>query len=91
MKNELIQKIKRRSISAPFKTKVTANVLNHAINYFIGAFGIGTNQIEMKMPCGQRNRGFLILLSPNTRSVAELVIQKRFCYCEKWLTKIKRA
>src|SRR5436190_280642 len=72
---ELIQKIKGAHIlGIRSKTKVTANVLNHADKLIaIGAFGIGTNQIDMKTAA---DKGISVFNSPfsNTRSVAELVI-----------------
>ena len=56
------------------KTKVTANVLEKADKLMaIGAFCIGTNQIDMKKAT---DKGIAVFNSPfsNTRSVAELVV-----------------
>src|SRR5262245_36708423 len=56
------------------KTQVTSEALSHADKLLsIGAFCIGTNQIDMD---GCTDRGIAVFNSPfsNTRSVAELVI-----------------
>lgn len=73
--NELAEKIKGvHVLGIRSKTKVTANVLNSADKLMaIGAFCIGTNQIDMK---AAGSKGIAVFNSPfsNTRSVAELVI-----------------
>lgn len=56
------------------KTEITPKVLDHADNTFtIGAFCIGTNQIDLRKA---RSKGIAVFNAPhsNTRSVAELVI-----------------
>lgn len=56
------------------KTEITARVLEHAGNtHTIGAFCIGTNQIDLEVA---RKKGVAVFNAPhsNTRSVAELVI-----------------
>lgn len=56
------------------KTEITAKVLEHSGNILtIGAFCIGTNQIDLQKA---RSRGIAVFNAPhsNTRSVAELVI-----------------
>lgn len=56
------------------KTEVTAKALEHTSNCFtIGAFCIGTNQIDLR---AARKKGVAVFNAPhsNTRSVAELVI-----------------
>lgn len=56
------------------KTEITAKVLEHADNiHTIGAFCIGTNQIDLLKA---RKKGVAVFNAPhsNTRSVAELVI-----------------
>src|SRR6185369_2655267 len=73
--SELSEKIKGAHVlGIRSKTKVTANVLNSADKLMaIGAFCIGTNQIDMKTAGA---KGIAVFNSPfsNTRSVAELVI-----------------
>jgi D-3-phosphoglycerate dehydrogenase len=56
------------------KTEVSANVMEHSGKTFtIGAFCIGTNQIDLQ---AARRKGIAVFNAPhsNTRSVAELVI-----------------
>ncbi|MEA1987116.1 MAG: phosphoglycerate dehydrogenase [Candidatus Marinimicrobia bacterium] len=73
--NELIEKIKGVSlIGIRSKTKITEKVLNHADKLIgIGAFCIGTNQINISA-CNKK--GVAVFNAPysNTRSVVELVI-----------------
>ncbi|MCX7878483.1 MAG: phosphoglycerate dehydrogenase [Ignavibacteria bacterium] len=72
---ELIHKIKDVSIlGIRSKTLITENVLKEARKLLaVGAFCIGTNQIDLKA-CSQR--GVIVFNAPfsNTRSVVELVI-----------------
>jgi len=72
---ELIKKIADVSVlGIRSKTQITKKVLDHANNLLtIGAFCIGTNQIDMK---AATEKGIAVFNSPfsNTRSVAELVI-----------------
>jgi len=72
---ELAEKIKGvHVLGIRSKTRVTSEVLSHADKLLsIGAFCIGTNQIEMD---DSTERGVAVFNSPfsNTRSVAELVI-----------------
>ena len=73
--NELIERIKDVSLlGIRSKTKITENVLKQANKLLgIGAFCIGTNQIDIKN-CNKH--GIAIFNAPfsNTRSVVELVI-----------------
>ncbi|HEY8400209.1 MAG TPA: phosphoglycerate dehydrogenase [Cytophagaceae bacterium] len=73
--DELCEKIKDVSIlGIRSKTNVTAKVLSHANKLMaVGAFCIGTNQIDLKS-CVQR--GVAVFNAPysNTRSVVELAI-----------------
>ena len=73
--DELCEKIKNVSVlGIRSKTQVTAKVLAHANRLMaIGAFCIGTNQIELKEAT---RRGIAVFNAPfsNTRSVVELVI-----------------
>ncbi len=73
--DELAEKIKGAHIlGIRSKTKVTAKVLANADKLLaIGAFCIGTNQLDMKIAT---EKGLAVFNSPfsNTRSVAELVI-----------------
>lgn len=73
--DELIESLKNvHLIGIRSKTKITANVLKHAPKLqAIGAFCIGTNQIDIKAATQQ---GVAVFNAPysNTRSVAELVI-----------------
>lgn len=58
------------------KTQITTNVLQHTKNTVaIGAFCIGTNQIDLQTA---RQKGIAVFNAPhsNTRSVAELVISE---------------
>src|SRR5690349_2191144 len=72
---ELIQKIKNVSVlGIRSKTMVTAKVLEHANRLMvIGAFCIGTNQIDLKEAT---KRGIAVFNAPfsNTRSVVELAV-----------------
>lgn len=72
---ELIQKIKDVSVlGIRSKTQVTAKVLEHANRLMaIGAFCIGTNQIDLK---AATNKGIAVFNAPfsNTRSVVELAL-----------------
>jgi D-3-phosphoglycerate dehydrogenase / 2-oxoglutarate reductase len=72
---ELINKIRDISIlGIRSKTQITKKVLLHADNLLaVGAFCIGTNQIDTKEAA---EKGIAVFNSPfsNTRSVAELVI-----------------
>ncbi|HEY3403208.1 MAG TPA: phosphoglycerate dehydrogenase [Ohtaekwangia sp.] len=72
---ELIQKIKNVSVlGIRSKTMVTAKVLEHANRLMvIGAFCIGTNQIDLKQAT---KKGIAVFNAPfsNTRSVVELAI-----------------
>jgi D-3-phosphoglycerate dehydrogenase / 2-oxoglutarate reductase len=72
---ELIQKIKNVSVlGIRSKTQVTARVLEHANRLMvIGAFCIGTNQIDLKTAT---KKGIAVFNAPfsNTRSVVELAI-----------------
>lgn len=73
--DELCEKIKNVSVlGIRSKTMVTAKVLEHAGRLMtIGAFCIGTNQIDLKEAT---KRGIAVFNAPysNTRSVVELVI-----------------
>jgi D-3-phosphoglycerate dehydrogenase / 2-oxoglutarate reductase len=73
--DELIQKIKNVSVlGIRSKTMVTERVLEHANRLMaIGAFCIGTNQIDLK---AATERGIAVFNAPfsNTRSVVELAI-----------------
>jgi D-3-phosphoglycerate dehydrogenase / 2-oxoglutarate reductase len=72
---ELIQKIKNVSVlGIRSKTQVTAKVLEHANRLMvIGAFCIGTNQIDLKEAT---KKGIAVFNAPfsNTRSVVELAV-----------------
>ncbi|WP_079689442.1 phosphoglycerate dehydrogenase [Ohtaekwangia koreensis] len=72
---ELIQKIKNVSVlGIRSKTQVTARVLEHANRLMvIGAFCIGTNQIDLKEAT---KKGIAVFNAPfsNTRSVVELAV-----------------
>jgi D-3-phosphoglycerate dehydrogenase len=72
---ELIQKIKNVSVlGIRSKTQVTAKVLEHANRLMaIGAFCIGTNQIDLNEAA---RKGIAVFNAPfsNTRSVVELAI-----------------
>ena len=72
---ELIEKISEVSIlGIRSKTEVTKNVLDHAKKLrVIGAFCIGTNQIDLS---SAQQKGIAVFNAPysNTRSVVELVI-----------------
>ena len=73
--NELIRKIKdAHLLGIRSKTMLTDRILQHTQHLLgIGAFCIGTNQIDMK---AATSKGIAVFNSPfsNTRSVAELVI-----------------
>lgn len=73
--DELIKRIKNVSVlGIRSKTQVTARVLEHANRLMaIGAFCIGTNQIDLKEAT---RRGIAVFNAPfsNTRSVVELAI-----------------
>jgi D-3-phosphoglycerate dehydrogenase / 2-oxoglutarate reductase len=73
--DELIEKIKDVSVlGIRSKTMVTAKVLEHANRLMtIGAFCIGTNQIDLKEAT---RRGIAVFNAPfsNTRSVVELAV-----------------
>jgi D-3-phosphoglycerate dehydrogenase len=73
--DELIERIKNVSIlGIRSKTMVTARVLEHANRLMaIGAFCIGTNQIDLQ---AATHRGIAVFNAPfsNTRSVVELAI-----------------
>lgn len=73
--DELCEKIKDVSIlGIRSKTEVTKKVLDHATHLLsIGAFCIGTNQIDIE---AASNKGVCVFNAPysNTRSVVELVI-----------------
>lgn len=73
--DELIEKIKNVSVlGIRSKTQVTARVLEHANRLMvIGAFCIGTNQIDLK---AATKKGVAVFNAPfsNTRSVVELAI-----------------
>lgn len=73
--DELIEKIKDVSIiGIRSKTTITAKVLEHANKLIaIGAFCIGTNQIDLK---AAQKKGVAVFNAPfsNTRSVVELAI-----------------
>ncbi|MCS6823129.1 MAG: phosphoglycerate dehydrogenase [Cytophagaceae bacterium] len=73
--DELCEKVKNTSILCiRSKTQVTEKVLNHAQRLIaIGAFCIGTNQIDLKAAV---KKGVAVFNAPysNTRSVVELVM-----------------
>jgi D-3-phosphoglycerate dehydrogenase / 2-oxoglutarate reductase len=73
--DELCEKIKNVSVlGIRSKTQVTAKVLDHATRLMtIGAFCIGTNQIDLK---AATKKGVAVFNAPfsNTRSVVELAI-----------------
>ncbi|MEM7038108.1 MAG: phosphoglycerate dehydrogenase, partial [Bacteroidota bacterium] len=73
--DELCEKIKDVSIiGIRSKTKITQKVLDHAERLIaVGAFCIGTNQIDLE---GCQKKGVAVFNAPysNTRSVVELVI-----------------
>ncbi len=87
---ELVQKIKGVHIlGIRSKTKVTAEVFKNADKLLaVGAFGIGTNQIDMKTAM---QTGIAVFNSPfsNTRSVAELVIAEAILLLRKVTDKNK--
>jgi D-3-phosphoglycerate dehydrogenase len=72
---ELIQKVRNVSVlGIRSKTQITARVLEHANRLMvIGAFCIGTNQIDLKTAT---KKGIAVFNAPfsNTRSVVELAI-----------------
>lgn len=73
--DELIERIKNVSVlGIRSKTQVTAKVLEHANRLMvIGAFCIGTNQIDLK---AATKKGIAVFNAPfsNTRSVVELAV-----------------
>ncbi len=87
---ELAEKIKGAHIlGIRSKTKVTAKVLDNADKLMaIGAFCIGTNQIDMKKAT---EKGIAVFNSPfsNTRSVAELVVAEAVLLLRKVIDKNK--
>ncbi|MCX6291390.1 MAG: phosphoglycerate dehydrogenase [Bacteroidetes bacterium] len=88
--DELAEKIKGAHIlGIRSKTKVSAKVLANADKLMaIGAFCIGTNQIDMKIAT---EKGMAVFNSPfsNTRSVAELVIAEAILLMRKVVDKNK--
>lgn len=78
--DELIKKIKNAQLlGIRSKTQITKNVLEKADKLLaIGAFCIGTNQIDLTTAS---HKGIAVFNSPfsNTRSVAELVIAEIIC------------
>jgi len=87
---ELAEKIKGAHIlGIRSKTKVSDKVLEQADRLMaIGAFCIGTNQIDMKTAL---NKGIAVFNSPfsNTRSVAELVIAEAILLLRRVVDKNK--
>ena len=73
--NDLIEAIKGvHIVGIRSKTKITAKVLENADKLLaVGAFCIGTNQIDLQIA---RQKGIAVFNAPysNTRSVAELII-----------------
>jgi len=88
--DELAEKIKGAHIlGIRSKTKVSSKVLNNADKLLaVGAFCIGTNQIDMKVAT---DKGIAVFNSPfsNTRSVAELVIAEAILLMRKVIDKNK--
>lgn len=88
--SELAEKIKGIHIlGIRSKTKVTAGVLNNADKLLtVGAFCIGTNQVDMKSAL---EKGLAVFNSPfsNTRSVAELVVAESILLLRKVMDKNK--
>jgi D-3-phosphoglycerate dehydrogenase / 2-oxoglutarate reductase len=86
--DELIEKIKGVSIlGIRSKTNVTKKVLEHADKLMaIGAFCIGTNQIDLK---AASEKGIAVFNAPysNTRSVVELVIGEMIMLIRKVVPK----
>ena len=87
---ELCEKIKGIHIlGIRSKTKVTAGVLSQADKLLtIGAFCIGTNQVDMKAAL---EKGYAVFNSPfsNTRSVAELVVAESILLLRRVMDKNK--
>lgn len=85
---ELIQKIKNVSVlGIRSKTQVTAKVLEHANKLMaIGAFCIGTNQIDLQ---AATKKGVAVFNAPfsNTRSVVELVVAEMIILMRKIVEK----
>lgn len=85
---ELIKKISEVSIlGIRSKTQITKNILAHAKKLLtIGAYCIGTNQIDLQT-C--TNQGIAVFNAPfsNTRSVAELIIGEIIFLSRKLITK----
>lgn len=85
---ELIQKIKSVSVlGIRSKTQVTAKVLEHANKLMvIGAFCIGTNQIDLQ---AATKKGVAVFNAPfsNTRSVVELVMAEMIILMRKIVEK----
>ena len=88
--SELVEKIKGIHIlGIRSKTKVTDGVLNNADKLLtVGAFCIGTNQVDMKSAL---EKGIAVFNSPfsNTRSVAELVVAESILLLRKVMDKNK--
>lgn len=88
--DELAEKIKGAHVlGIRSKTKVSTKVFNNADKLMaIGAFCIGTNQIDMKTAT---EKGIAVFNSPfsNTRSVAELVIAEAILLMRKVVDKNK--
>src|SRR5690606_15882195 len=78
--DELISLLsKYQAIGIRSKTQITKKVLEHSEHLFaIGAFCIGTNQIDLNE---SRIKAIPVFNAPhsNTRSVAELVIAEMIC------------
>lgn len=85
---ELIQKIKNVSVlGIRSKTQVTAKVLEHANKLMaVGAFCIGTNQIDLQ---AATKKGVAVFNAPfsNTRSVVELVVAEMIILMRKIVEK----
>jgi D-3-phosphoglycerate dehydrogenase / 2-oxoglutarate reductase len=86
--NELIEKIKEVHIlGIRSKTMITKNVLEHAKKLMcVGAFCIGTNQIDTEACAAQ---GVVVYNAPysNTRSVVELAIGEMIMLMRNTITK----
>jgi D-3-phosphoglycerate dehydrogenase len=85
---ELIEKIKNVSVlGIRSKTQVTAKVLEHANKLMaVGAFCIGTNQIDLH---AATKKGVAVFNAPfsNTRSVVELVVAEMIILMRKIVEK----
>src|SRR3989344_2125366 len=88
---ELIREIRDVSVlGIRSKTEITRNMLNHAKKLFaVGAFCIGTNQIDLTA-CAEK--GIAVFNAPysNTRSVVELVIAEIIILNRKVFDKSQR-